>query len=107
METNAAYEELKQTTKSVWEMITSNELFYALILFVVLVILLKIVDIMSRRMKKRGSMLAGFIAGCVKVFLLAAFGMRISSLLPGLRVCQPDCPCVRGRSGCRPTYPYK
>ena len=85
METNAAYEELKQTTKSVWEMITSNELFYALILFVVLVILLKIVDIMSRRMKKRGSMLAGFIAGCVKVFLLAAFGMRISSLLPGLK----------------------
>ena len=84
METNENYVELKETTKSVLQAITSDDLVYALLLFVVLVVLLKIVDLVFKPFRKRG-MLAGFISGCIKVFLVFTFGMRICSLIPVLR----------------------
>ena len=81
METNENYVELKETTKSFLQAVTSDDLVYALLLLVILVVLLKIVDLVFKPFRKRG-MLASFVYGCIKVFLVFTFGMRICSLIP-------------------------
>ena len=85
METNANYQELKETTKGVVQLITSDNLYYGLALLVGWIVLVKIVDLIFKPMRKRGSMLAAFLSGCIKVFLTFTIGMRICSLIPGLK----------------------
>ena len=82
METNANYEELKETTKTFLQLITNNDLYYVLFLLVTMVVLVKITDLIFHPLKKRGSILASFLNACIKIALIAAFGMKICSLVP-------------------------
>ncbi len=79
------YEELKQSTKTVLQVITSNDLYYGLFLALVLIVLIKLVDILFKPMLRKGSTLFAFLKACIKVFLIATIGFRICSLIPGVK----------------------
>ena len=52
MGTNENYEELKQTTKTFLQVITNNDLYYGLALFIIMVVLYKLVDIVFLPFRK-------------------------------------------------------
>ena len=85
METNANYEELKQSTKTFLQMLTNNDLYYGLALFLVMIVLVKLVDLIFLPFKKKNSMAVSFVRTTLKVLLVVAFGMRIISLVPFLQ----------------------
>ena len=82
VENSENYEQLKQSTKTFLQVVTSNDLHYALFLFIVLIVLLKVVDLCFSPFKRKGSMLASFLKNCIKIFLVGTIGMRICSLIP-------------------------
>ena len=82
---NANYEELKETTKGFLQLVTSNNLYYALFLLIILIVLVNLTNLVFRPFRKRGSMLAAFLSGCIKVFLVFTIFMRIFALVPILK----------------------
>lgn len=85
LEENPNYEELKETTKSFLQIVTDNNLYYALFLLALLFIALKITDLFFYPFKKKGSILVSFMHACIKVLLIIAIGMKICSLVPFLK----------------------
>ena len=85
MGTNENYEELKQTTKTFLQLMTNNDLYYGLALFVIMVVLYKLVDVVFLPFRRRNSMLVTFTKAVLKVTLLVTFGMRIISMIPFLQ----------------------
>ena len=84
MEVNQNYEELKQSTKTILQVITSDDLYYGLCLLGVMIILIKIIDLIFLPFKKRKSLLFPFLKACLKVFVVGTIGMRICSMIPVL-----------------------
>ncbi len=79
---NENYEELKETTKTFLQVITSDNLYYCLLLIVIMVVTLKLIDIIFYPLRKRKSMAVSFLKGCLKVFVIFTIGMRICSVVP-------------------------
>ena len=84
MEENANYIELKETTKTFLQVITSDKLYYGLFLVVLMVAAIKVVDLIFLPMRRHGRVMASFIKACLKVAIVIAFGLRIMSLVPVL-----------------------
>ncbi len=84
MDVNENLEELKESATTALGKIPVNELVYALILLAVMLVLLKLIDMAGRPFQKKRRILATFLAGCLKVFIVCTFGMRICSLIPFL-----------------------
>ena len=84
MEMNQNYEELKQTTKSFLQVVTSDNLYYGIFLLVTMIILLKVIDLIYLPFKKRRNVLFPFIKACLKVFVVITFGMRLCAMIPVL-----------------------
>ncbi len=85
LETSDNYEELKETTKSFLQVLTSNDFYYGLFLIAVIIVLLKVIDFIFLPWKKKGSTLAAFLKACCKTFVFAVFGLRIIALIPGMK----------------------
>ena len=85
LEASENYEELKQTTKTFLQIITSNDFYYGLFLLAVIIILIKTIDLIFTPWKKRSSALASFLKACLKTFVIATLGLRIFALIPGLK----------------------
>ena len=85
LEENPNYEELKDTTKTFLQIVTDNNLYYALFLLVLLFIALKITNLIFYPFKKKGSILVSFMHACLKVLLIIVVGMKICSLVPFLK----------------------
>ena len=79
------YEELKETTKSFLQIVTSNDFYYGLFLVIVIAVLLKAIDFCFLPWKKKSSALAAFLKACCKTFVIAVFGLRIIALIPGMK----------------------
>ena len=79
------YEELKKTTKSFLQIVTSNDFYYGIFLVLVMIMLVKMIDVFFAPWKRRNSSLAGFLKGCCKIFVVATIGLRIFALIPGLK----------------------
>lgn len=77
---NTNYEELKGSAKSFLQAITSDNLYYGLFLLAALIVALKLVDLMFKPLKKKGSLYVTFSQGCIKAFLIITIGMKICSL---------------------------
>ena len=77
---NENYEELKGSAKSFLQAVTSDNLYYGLFLLAVLIVALKLVDLIFRPLKKKGSLYVTFFQGCLKAFLIITIGMKICSL---------------------------
>ena len=84
LENNANYQELKESTKSVLSVITSNDLYYGIFLLVVAVIILKLLDLVFKPIQKTRSLLVSFVKGILKVLVIVGFGVRIIALIPGM-----------------------
>ena len=84
VENNENYQELKETTKSFLQLITSDSLYYGLFLLVVMGVAVKVVDLVFKPFEKRGRILPSFIKAMVKIFIVFMIGMRIISLIPAL-----------------------
>ena len=79
------YEEVKNTARTFLQVVTSDDLYYGIFLAVVALILIKLLDLIFHPFMKRGSTLASFIKGCLKVFIVVTIGMKIIALIPGLK----------------------
>ena len=79
------YEEVKNTSRTFLQVVTSDDLYYGIFLAVVALILIKLLDLIFHPFMKRGSTLASFIKGCLKVFIVVTIGMKIIALIPGLK----------------------
>lgn len=77
---NENYVELKESAKGFLQFITSDNLHYGIFLIIALFLALKLVDLVFRPLKKKGSLLANFFIGCIKAFLIITIGMKICSL---------------------------
>ena len=84
LENNANYQELKESTKSILSVVTSNDLYYGIFLLVLAVVILKILDLIFKPLQKTRSLLASFVKGILKVMVIVVFGMRIIALIPGM-----------------------
>ena len=85
MGTNENYEELKESTKTVLQMMTSSDLYYGIALFIIMIILLKVVDLIFVPFRKWNHMLLNFLKAVLKAVILVSFGFRIMSLVPFLQ----------------------
>jgi len=81
----ANYEELKENTKSILQIVTSNNLYYGLFLLAVMLIVLKIIDLIFKPFGRNQGIFVSFVKGCLKVFVVCTIGFRICSLVPGLK----------------------
>lgn len=77
---NENYEELKGSARSFLQAITSDDLYYGLFLLAVLMVAVKLVDLIFKPLKKKGSLYVTFLQGCIKAFLVITIGMKICSL---------------------------
>ena len=84
METNANYEELKESTKTVLQVVTSNDLYYGLLLLVIMIVILKVIDLIFMPLKHKRSVLFQFTKAFLKILVVCTLGMRIISLIPGV-----------------------
>ena len=84
MPVNENYEELKESTKTILQAMTSDNLYYGLILLGIMIILLKLIDLIFYPFRHRMSALVIFGKGCLKAFVAATIGMRIIELIPGM-----------------------
>ncbi len=82
MEVNENYEELKQSTKTVLQAITSDDLYYGLCLLGLMILLIKFIDLLFLPFAKRKSLLFPFFKACLKVFVVITIGMRICAMVP-------------------------
>ena len=84
METNQNLEELKESTETVLGVVTSNDLYYGLLLLAIMFVILKVIDLAFKPWQKNRSVLISFAKACLKAFVMVTFGMRILSLIPGI-----------------------
>lgn len=77
---NENYVELKESAKGFLQAITSDNLYYGLFLLAALILALKLVDLIFKPLKKKGSLYVTFSQGCLKAFLIITIGMKICSL---------------------------
>lgn len=84
MPVNENYEELKESTKTVLQMITSDDLYYGLVLLGIMIILLKLIDLIFYPFRHKTNILVTFGKGCLKVFVAVTIGMRILQMIPGM-----------------------
>ena len=80
MNANANYQDLKDSTKTFLQVITSNDLYYGLLLLAIMIILIKVIGLVFKPLRKKGSIFAGFIGGCLQAFVAVMFGFKIISL---------------------------
>lgn len=82
METTEQYEELKGTAKSFLQVITSDKLYYAIFLLVVMLVAVKMVDVFFLPFvkKRRHSIQINFLKGCCKAMIVITLGIKIVSL---------------------------
>lgn len=80
MENYENYEDLKNTTKSFLQAVTSDNLYYGIFLAVILVVGVKILSMLFHPIKKKGNILVNFILGCLQAIWIFAIGMKICSL---------------------------
>ncbi len=85
LEGNENYEELKQTTKGILHVFTSDKFIYGLILLVIMVILVKMIDLFFKPFVKRGKIMVTFTKVLLKIFVVFTIGMRIVALVPALQ----------------------
>lgn len=74
------YEDLKGSAKTILQAITSDDLYYGLFLLAVLIIAVKLVDLIFKPFRRKGSIHISFAKGCIKAFLIITIGMKICSL---------------------------
>ena len=74
------YEDMKETVQQFRNVITSDDLHYALFLLVLLIVAWRLVDIIFHPLKKHKSVLAGMISGCVKAVLLIMYLVKVVSM---------------------------
>lgn len=77
---NENYVDLKEGVKGFLQAITSDNLYYGLFLLAALIFALKLVDLIFKPLKKKGSLYVTFSQGCLKAFLIITIGMKICSL---------------------------
>ncbi len=82
METTEQYEELKGTAKSFLQVITSDKLYYAIFLLVVMLVAVKMVDVffLPFGRKRKHSIQINFLKGCCKAMIVITLGIKIVSL---------------------------
>ncbi len=82
MKSNENYEELTTTARSFLKILTSSDLFYALLLLVLMLIAVKAIDIIivPIRKKNKDNILFNFLKGCLQALVVIFFGLRILSL---------------------------
>ena len=79
---NENYEELKQGTKTILQIITSDDVHYGIFLLILMIILIKVIDLIFYPFKRRGNIMISFLKACLKVLVIATIGMRICALIP-------------------------
>jgi small-conductance mechanosensitive channel len=84
MESYENYEDLKNSTKSFLQFVTSDNLHYGLFLIIILVVGSKLIEILFKPLKKRGNILLNFVLGCIQALWVFAIGIKICSLSPTL-----------------------
>ena len=82
METTEQYEELKRTAESFLQVITSDKLYYAIFLLVVMLVAVKMVDVffLPFGRKRKHSIQINFLKGCCKAMIVITLGIKIVSL---------------------------
>lgn len=85
MEANANLEGLKETAQNAVDKLQSNELVYALVLILIMAVLLRLLNLAGKSFRKKEKILQRFLMGCLKVFVVGTIGLRICSLVPGLK----------------------
>lgn len=80
MEGYENYEDLKNSTKTFLQFITSDNVHYGIFLCVLLVVGLKALELIFRPIKKKENILVNFMLGCVQALWAAAIIMKICSL---------------------------
>ena len=82
LETTEQYEELKGTAKSFLQVITSDKLYYAIFLLVIMLVAVKMVDVFFLPFvkKRRHSIQINFLKGCCKAMIVITLGIKIVSL---------------------------
>lgn len=85
MESVNNYEDLKYSAKSIAHIVTSDNLHYGIFLLVILIVGWKLVDLLFLPfVRRRQNVVASFLKGCVKAFLVITIGMKICSLSEAL-----------------------
>ena len=79
---NENYEELKQSTKTFLQAITSDDMYYGLFLLLVMIIILRIIDLVFYPLRHKSSIQISFVKACMKAFVMITIGMRICSMIP-------------------------
>ena len=85
LEGNENYEELKSSTKTFLQIITSDDLYYGLFLLLIMIVAIKLVDLFFYPFRKQRTLTASFIKVCLKALILVTIGMRIIALVPVLK----------------------
>lgn len=82
METNENYEELKDGAKTFLQVVTSDNLYYALFLLAMMVIAVKVIDLIFLPFQKarKETIMMSFLKACLKAFVVITIGMKIISL---------------------------
>lgn len=84
MENYENYEELKNTTKTVLQVVTSDNLYYGIFLAVVMIVGVKVLSLLFRPIRRKKNILVNFILGCLQAVWVFVLGMKICSLSPVL-----------------------
>lgn len=82
LEQTENYEKLKDTAKTVAKLATSDDLYYGLCLFGIMIIAVKLVDLIFYPFanRRRQSIFLTFMKGCIKAFIIITISLRIISL---------------------------
>lgn len=84
MENYENYEELKNTTKTVLQVVTSDNLYYGIFLAVLMIVGVKVLSLLFRPIRRKKNILVNFILGCLQAVWVFVLGMKICSLSPVL-----------------------
>ena len=86
METNENYEALKGSARTFLQLVTSDNLYYGIFLFILMLVLVKMIDLLFLPFRKVGkeNIQMNFLKACLKVFIIITIGMRIFSLSDAL-----------------------
>lgn len=78
------YEDLKNTTKTFLQVLTSDNLYYGIFLAVLMVVGVKVMGLIFRPARKKKNILVNFILGCIQAIWVFVLAMKICSLSPVL-----------------------
>ena len=81
-EENQNYQDLKWTLKSFLQFVTSDKLYYAIFLFVVMIVLVKVIGLLFKPLVRRTkrSVQVNLLQRCLQVLVVISIGMKIASL---------------------------